>query len=143
MPNPIHQMAPVRSARYHPILPSSHIPGRYEDQASEANGGSQDEYDEEDVKEWGSDEAGTATQPCPNGRLEQEGQQHGSSWAWARRASALRLALDTVLLLVILGLLVERRGYSRCGEHEFAGDITGFAPRCRCFLCRRHFPTTD
>lgn len=42
-------------------------------------------------------------------------------WGWL---------LDTALLLVILGLLLERQGAAsqRCQPFEDAGDITGFAP---------------
>ncbi|KAK0714540.1 hypothetical protein B0H67DRAFT_644390 [Lasiosphaeris hirsuta] len=43
-------------------------------------------------------------------------------------AASLWWVLDTVLLLVILGLLLERRGRDG-GRWEFAGDLSGFAPR--------------
>lgn len=40
---------------------------------------------------------------------------------------------NTLLLLVILGLLVDRRWHKeRFGHFEGNGDITGFAPRCEC-----------
>jgi hypothetical protein len=43
-----------------------------------------------------------------------------------------RWLLDTSLLLVIIGLLVERMWRQDHGHrYEFAGDITGFALRCR------------
>lgn len=47
-----------------------------------------------------------------------------------------RWILDTALLLVILGLLLERRWHGWEGKdgndtYELAGDLTGFAPRCR------------
>jgi len=53
---------------------------------------------------------------------------------------SFRSVVDTVLLLVILGLVVERRwgrgsgngneNGDGGGKFEFAGDLTGFAPRC-------------
>jgi len=72
---------------------------------------------------------------------------------------AWRWVLDTVLLLIILGLLVDRKlqvhdakqhgnrkhlGSSHSGkgrhgkssEFEFAGDLTGFAPKCKKQLCQ-------
>jgi hypothetical protein len=48
------------------------------------------------------------------------------------RAKRFRWLLDTGLLLVIVGLLVEKRlAHNQKRRHEFAGDITGFAPKCR------------
>src|SRR5690554_3163100 len=41
---------------------------------------------------------------------------------------SIRSLLDTVLLFVILGLLLER-GWQRPSWFEMGGDITGFAPR--------------
>lgn len=44
-----------------------------------------------------------------------------------------RWLFDTGLLLVIVGLLVEKRWmHNHSHQYEFAGDITGFAPKCRC-----------
>lgn len=49
------------------------------------------------------------------------------------RLKPYRWMLDTGLLLVIVGLLAEKRlGHNHEHHFEFAGDITGFAPRCRC-----------
>lgn len=49
-----------------------------------------------------------------------------------RKLSGYRWLLDTSLLLVVIGLLLEKRwGYDHVYEYEFAGDLTGFAPRCR------------
>lgn len=49
-----------------------------------------------------------------------------------QRAKRYRWLLDTGLLLVIVGLLLEKRWmHSRNHQYEFAGDITGFAPKCR------------
>ncbi|KAK1836885.1 hypothetical protein QBC39DRAFT_247100 [Podospora conica] len=44
---------------------------------------------------------------------------------------SFRSILDTALLLVILGLLIDRRRHSGDGRSlfEVAGDVTGFAPR--------------
>jgi hypothetical protein len=48
-------------------------------------------------------------------------------WMWVRR---YRWMVDTTLLLVIVGLLAEKRWQGREKSHlyELAGDITGFAP---------------
>ncbi|KAF2633568.1 hypothetical protein BU25DRAFT_427067 [Macroventuria anomochaeta] len=47
---------------------------------------------------------------------------------WSRLKRS-RWLLDTALLLVIVGLLVEKRWKHNQGhQYEFAGDITGFAP---------------
>lgn len=49
-----------------------------------------------------------------------------------KRIKAYRWMIDTALLLVIIGLLVERIPKSLKGHrYEFAGDISGFAPECR------------
>lgn len=40
---------------------------------------------------------------------------------------SMRSLLDTVLLLVILGLVLDRR-WRKSAALEFGGDITGFAP---------------
>jgi hypothetical protein len=47
-----------------------------------------------------------------------------------KRVKSSRWMLDTALLLVILGLLVEKRWQQHPESHlyELAGDITGFAP---------------
>lgn len=61
---------------------------------------------------------------------------------WTTLAS-FRSILDTILLLVILVLLVERTGRkeTKPAEFEFAGDLTGFAPRCTSDQRRcREFP---
>jgi hypothetical protein len=48
------------------------------------------------------------------------------SWRWV---------LDTVLLMIILGLLVDKKLQARptrkSRSYELAGDLTGFAPRCK------------
>lgn len=46
---------------------------------------------------------------------------------------SFRSILDTGLLLVILGLVIDRRRQSGEGRSlfEVAGDVTGFAPRCK------------
>lgn len=46
---------------------------------------------------------------------------------------AHRWVIDTALLLVILGLLVEKgwRKHDHRHRYEFTGDLTGFAPQCR------------
>ncbi len=45
-------------------------------------------------------------------------------------AMSIRSLVDTVLLLLILGLLLDRQGW-RSSLFEVGGDITGFAPRCK------------
>ena len=56
---------------------------------------------------------------------------------WRRCCSALcslQGLLNTLLLFVILGLLIDRRWQQRrYGHFEGNGDITGFAPRCEYF----------
>lgn len=44
---------------------------------------------------------------------------------------SIRLLLDTLLLFVILGLLLEH-GWQKPSWFEMGGDITGFAPRSEC-----------
>lgn len=48
-----------------------------------------------------------------------------------RKLKGYRWVLDTALLLVIVGLLVEKRWQTHAKSHQFelAGDLTGFAPR--------------
>jgi hypothetical protein len=62
--------------------------------------------------------------------------RNSSRGVW-KKVKGCRWMIDTVLLLVIFGLLVERiwedtRSRSRDGSHryEFTGDLTGFAPQC-------------
>ena len=47
-----------------------------------------------------------------------------------KRLKGYRWVLDTALLLVIVGLLVEKRWqkHAKSHQYELAGDITGFAP---------------
>jgi hypothetical protein len=47
-----------------------------------------------------------------------------------KRVSAHRWMLDTALLLVIIGLLAEKKWqhHTKSHRYELAGDITGFAP---------------
>ncbi|KAF2115911.1 hypothetical protein BDV96DRAFT_612495 [Lophiotrema nucula] len=53
-----------------------------------------------------------------------------SVWTKAKR---YRWVVDTALLLIIVGLLVEKRwkkhGHQKKHQYEFAGDLTGFAPQ--------------
>lgn len=50
-----------------------------------------------------------------------------------RRVKGCRWMIDTTLLLVIVGLLAEKRWQHHTKSHEYqiAGDITGFAPTFR------------
>jgi hypothetical protein len=51
--------------------------------------------------------------------------------AW-RSLKRYRWVIDTTLLLVILGLLVDKTlQHDHSHQFEFAGDITGFAPTCK------------
>ena len=72
-----------------------------------------------DVEDW---------DPESEIRPRKTGQKKG---VW-RKLRGYRWVVDTALLLVIVGLLVEKKW--RHGKHnhkyEFAGDLTGFAPRC-------------
>jgi|SRR5690242_2111363 len=48
------------------------------------------------------------------------------------RLKRYRWLLDTTLLLIIIGLLVEKRWTHDHGrQYELTGDITGFAPECK------------
>jgi hypothetical protein len=52
---------------------------------------------------------------------------------WSR-LERYRWLLDTVLLLIIVGLLVEKRwNYDdqKTSRYEIGGDMTGFAPTCK------------
>jgi hypothetical protein len=52
---------------------------------------------------------------------------------WSRLGS-YRWLLDTALLLIIVGLLVEKRwkdGEHKTSRYEIGGDMTGFAPTCK------------
>jgi hypothetical protein len=60
-----------------------------------------------------------------------EPQRMRSQAIW-QRLKRYRWMLDTTLLLIVVGLLIEKRWRHRQGhQYEFAGDITGFAPECR------------
>lgn len=49
-----------------------------------------------------------------------------------KAVKAYRWMADTILLMVIIGLLVEKKWKSQTGHrYELAGDISGFAPQCR------------
>lgn len=56
-----------------------------------------------------------------------------------RKLKGYRWIIDTALLLVVVGLLVEKKW--KHGKHnhkyEFTGDLTGFAPRCK-FSSKSH-----
>jgi hypothetical protein len=55
--------------------------------------------------------------------------KRGTFW---RGVKHYRWLLDTTLLLIIVGLLAEKRWrHGQSHQYEFAGDITGFAPRCK------------
>lgn len=46
---------------------------------------------------------------------------------------SVRSLLDTVLLVIILGLLLER-GWQKPAWFEVGGDVAGFAPRSKCCI---------
>lgn len=59
---------------------------------------------------------------------------------------SLQGLLNTLLLFVIMGLLIDRQWHEeRHGHFEGNGDITGFAPRCKSILSLTktadYFPT--
>lgn len=55
--------------------------------------------------------------------------QRRSRW---KRVQGYSWLANTILLLVVIGLLVEKRWkHEHSHQYEFAGDLTGFAPRCR------------
>jgi hypothetical protein len=56
-------------------------------------------------------------------------QRRRSIWM---KLKGYRWLLDTALLLVIVGLLVDKRQtHHESHQYEVVGDITGFAPTCR------------
>lgn len=104
--------------------------------------GSQEYRDLRTAEYDGHDDSATEVSDTTPGHNEEkgwkDGQHHdkhqGSKLRRLRTIDfSLRGLLDTVLLLVIVGLLLERRqsqeGY---GQLEGSGDITGFAPRSKC-----------
>lgn len=70
-----------------------------------------------DIRDWGIQE-------------DPRKQQTRKTILW-RKLKRYRWLLDTTLLLVIVGLLMEKRWkHDQDHRYEFAGDVTGFAPRC-------------
>ena len=110
-------MNPMESPKYHDI--------RADAEAKDAIGDSESFTDyEDDDKAWSDDSV------------------QNRSMARRRKSRAKRIRsavvsfrsiLDTGLLLVILGLVIDRRRHDDDGRSmvEVAGDITGFAPRCK------------
>lgn len=58
-----------------------------------------------------------------------------------RKLKAYRWMIDTALLLIIFGLVAEKRWqWHRSHRYELAGDISGFAPTCKPVLLDRRLP---
>ncbi|CAI6340175.1 unnamed protein product [Periconia digitata] len=79
-------------------------------------------------------EAGREMRWAKEGRTKQQ-KQRGIK-GWGRKIGKWRWVIDTGLLLVVLGLLLDRRSGGerswaggRMGAEAIGGDITGFAPR--------------
>ena len=98
---------------------------RYRDQSVESRGAPEDGGSEASTPLMGAGDDGEKAfrGHGPDG----DGQRRGlcpmawSSWRWL---------LDTALLLVIVGLLLDRRRQDgKPAQFEGAGDLTGFAPR--------------
>ena len=99
-------------------------PDRYRDLSVESRGAQDDTGSEASVPLMGRDDDGEKTFRA-NGRDRETRRNQFrsmlSSWRWL---------LDTALLLVIVGLLLDRRWQDpRHARFEGAGDLTGFAPR--------------
>jgi hypothetical protein len=62
-----------------------------------------------------------------SGMLERRPTRRERIWS---AVMSIRSILDTILLLVILGLVLDRRGEEQ-RSFELNGDITGFAPRSK------------
>lgn len=92
--------------------------------------------DQADVR---GDDVGTAASESLMGHQQKNWEERqvaeSTRWGrWRRCISAifsLQGLLNTLLLFVILGLLVDRRWHKqRHGHFEGNGDITGYAPQC-------------
>lgn len=82
-----------------------------------------------EVGDWGAEDDGNPRRA-----------RKRSFWKSLKRC---RWLLDTILLLIIVGLLVEKRWkHSHGHQYEFTGDITGFAPKCKSTR-KLEMPSTD
>jgi hypothetical protein len=79
---------------------------------------------EDEEKAWAAWSDSSASDPIMVGGVSQRRQRLWSA------VMSIRSLLDTVLLFVIVGLLLER-DWQRPGWFEIGGDITGFAPRSK------------
>lgn len=71
-----------------------------------------------EVEEWEAEE----------GRIKPRRHRRRTFWGKLKK---FRWMVDTALLFIIFGLLIEKR-WKRHGAHlyELGGDISGFAPKC-------------
>lgn len=112
-------MNAMESPKYHDLRADPEAKHPMEDAES-----STDYEDDEDDKAWSDDAM-------------QDGSMARRRKTRAKRIRSavvsFRSILDTGLLLVILGLIIDRRRQSDDGRSLFegAGDVTGFAPRCK------------
>ncbi|KAF2019696.1 hypothetical protein BU24DRAFT_419321 [Aaosphaeria arxii CBS 175.79] len=108
--------------------------GRYDALRNTHNHDQDDNHSEssstEVDEEWGDneEEAGSDSRlNCPSKKSREWRRRRGSVWA---KIQKYRWVVDTALLLVIVGLLLEKRwSHRRAHRYEFAGDVTGFAPK--------------
>lgn len=111
-------MNPLQSphAKYHDIADHG------QDHAHALEDGSSTDYEDDDKLAWDDD-------------VLRDASHLGRRKSRAKRIrgviSSCRALLDTVLLVVILWLLVDRKKTGERGERgQVGGDVTGFAPEC-------------
>ncbi|KAK3352258.1 hypothetical protein B0T25DRAFT_477578 [Lasiosphaeria hispida] len=119
-------MNPLQSPKYFDLRTQppnpDHGHGHHDDDAAADASDSLTDWDGKEHLDAWSDEDTARNQPLVLRRRKTRARKIREAVA------SLRSLLDTVLLLVILGLVLERRG-QREGRYEFAGDLSGFAPR--------------
>jgi hypothetical protein len=111
-------MNAMESPKYHDLRADPEAKHSIEDTESLTD------YEDDEDKAWSDD----AMQDRPTARRRRTRAKRIRS-----AIVSFRSILDTGLLLVILGLVIDRRRQSGVGRPllEVAGDVTGFAPRCR------------
>lgn len=111
-------MNAMESPKYHDLRADPGAKNPIEDTESLTD------YEDDDDKAWSDD----AMQDGSMARRRRTREKRVRS-----AVVSFRSILDTGLLLVILGLVIDRRRQSGDGKSlfEVAGDVTGFAPRCK------------
>jgi hypothetical protein len=115
-PTAAEMMQPIPSPRYHELRTDAE---RDDDKNRYAAEDKAESFFEDEEKAWSDITAGDP------GVTQRKVSRRRRMWT---ALMSVRSLLDTVLLLIILGLLLER-GWQRTPWFEFGGDITGFAPR--------------